>query len=94
MGVVLGQNLGQIRPNVLKKVKKQALSISFFDILHGEYPFKAKSSFVKILEWKFKAYIAGNVTFEGRLGLNFCPIWVKNGKNLIIFKNFTLISQS
>ena len=34
--VVLGQNLGQIRRNVDKKVKKQALSISFFHILHGE----------------------------------------------------------
>ena len=43
MGVVLGQNLGQIRPNVVEKVKKQALSISFFHILHGEYPLKEKS---------------------------------------------------
>ena len=42
MGVVLGQNLGQIRPNVVKKVKKQALSKSFFHILHGEYPLKEK----------------------------------------------------
>ena len=34
-GVVLGQNFGQIRPNVVKKVKKQALSKDFFNILHG-----------------------------------------------------------
>ena len=44
VGVVLGQNVGQIRPNVVKKVKKQALSTGFFHILHGEYLFKANSS--------------------------------------------------
>ena len=92
--MVLGQNLGQIRPNVVKKVKKQALSISFFHILHGEYLLKQKVVVVQILEWKFKANRARNVTFQGRLGSNFCPIWVKNGKKLIIFKNFTLVSQS
>ena len=43
-------------------------------------------------EWKFKANIARNATFEGCLGANFCLIWVKNGKKLI--KNFTLVSQS
>ena len=37
VGVVLGQYLGQIRSNVVKKVKKQALSIVFFHILNGEY---------------------------------------------------------
>ena len=40
MGVVLGQNLGQIRPNVVEKDHKQTLSISFFHILHGEYLLK------------------------------------------------------
>ena len=86
--------MGQIRPDVAKKVKKQALSISFFHILHGEYLLKQKVVVVKILEWKFKVNIARNATFEGRLGSNFCPIWVKNGKKLIIFKNITLVSQS
>ena len=38
--------------------------------------------------------ITRKVTFEGQLGPHFCPIWVKNGKKLIIFKNFTLVSQS
>ena len=37
VGVVLGQNLGQIRYNVVKKIKKQALSIGLFHILHEEY---------------------------------------------------------
>ena len=49
---------------------------------------------IQILEWKFKANVARNATFEGCLGPNFRPIWVKNGKKLIIFKNITLVSQS
>ena len=35
VGVVLGQNLGQNRPNVVKEVKKQSLSIGFLHILRG-----------------------------------------------------------
>ena len=55
--MVLGQILGQIRTIVVKKVKKQALSISFFflHILHGEYLLKQKVVDVHIPEWKFKA---------------------------------------
>ena len=64
----------------MKKVKKQALLISFFHILHEEYPLKQKAVVAQTLEWKFKANIARNTTFEGRLGPNFCPSWVKNGK--------------
>ena len=78
--MVLGQNLGQIRPNVVKKVKKQVLLISFSHILHGEYLLKQKVVVTKILEWKCKGNIARNATSEGYLGPNFCPIWVKNGK--------------
>ena len=37
MDVVLGQNLGQIRPNVMKKVKKQVISLGFVHFLLGEY---------------------------------------------------------
>ena len=33
-GVVLGQNMGQIRSSVMKKVNKLALSIYFFHIFH------------------------------------------------------------
>ena len=49
---------------------------------------------VKILEWKFKASIDRNTTFEGHVGPNFCLICFKNGKKLIIFKDFTIVSQS
>ena len=55
MGVALGQNLGQIRPNVVKKVKKWLLLIAF----------KAKNSGLQTSEWKFKENIARNITFEG-----------------------------
>ena len=40
VGLVLGQNLGQPRPNVMKKVKKQALPLGVFHILLGEYLLK------------------------------------------------------
>ena len=38
VGAILGQNLGQIRSNVVKKVKKQRLSLGFF-IFYLENPF-------------------------------------------------------
>ena len=50
VGLVLGQNLSQIRPNVVKKVKKQALPISFFHILHREYLLKQKVVVAQTLE--------------------------------------------
>ena len=58
MGVVLEQNLGQIRSNVMKKVKKQALSLGFFHILLGKYLLKQKAVVIKPPEWKFMAIIA------------------------------------
>ena len=64
----------------MKKLKKQTLSINFFHTLHGEYLLQQKAVVAQILEWIFKANIARNATFEGHLGPNFCPIWVKNGK--------------
>ena len=76
MGVVLCQNLGQFRPNVVKKVK---------NILYFTWGIPIKQKVANIVK---------NGTFEKRLGPHFCPIWVKNGKTLIIFKNFTLVSQS
>ena len=65
MGVVLEQNLGQIRPHVVKKVKKQGLSLVFLHILYGEYLLKQKVVVVKTSEWKFKVNIARNGTFGG-----------------------------
>ena len=79
--MVMGQNVGQIRPNVAKKVKKQALSISFFHILHGEYLLKQKAVVVKILEWKFEGNIARSATFERHLGPNFTQFGSKMAKN-------------
>ena len=58
-----------------------------------EYLLKQKIVVAQTPEWKFKANIARNATFEGCLGPNFCPIWDKNGKKLIIFKNFVLVSH-
>ena len=79
--MIVRQNLGQIRPNVVrKKVEKQALSICFFHISHTEYLLKQKIVVEQILEWKFKANIARNAIFEGHPGQHFCPTWVKNGK--------------
>ena len=62
-GVVLGQNLGQIMSNIVKKVKKQAISLGFFRILLGEYLLKQKVVVVKPPEWKFMAIIARNAKF-------------------------------
>ena len=66
VSVVLGQNFGQIKSNFVKKVKKQALLIDFFHILHEEYLLKQKVVVVKTPESKFKANIARNATSEGR----------------------------
>ena len=60
--MVLGQTLGQIRANVVEKLKKWALSIVFSHILHGGYLLKQKEVVVQTPEWKF---IARNATFEG-----------------------------
>ena len=54
------------RSNVVKKVKKLALSIGFSHILHGEYILKQEVVVVQTPEWKFKANIARNATFQGR----------------------------
>ena len=94
-GCGLGTKFGQIKLNVVKKVKKWVPIISrFFLYFTWGIPFKAKVVVVHKPQSKFKANIARNAKFEGHLGLNFFPIWVRNGKKLIIFKNFTLVSQS
>ena len=41
-----------------------------------------------------KANIAKNAAYEGCLQPNSCLSRVKNGKKLIIFKNFTLVGKS
>ena len=47
MGVVLGQKLGQIMSNTVKKVKKQAISLGFFHILLGDYLLKQEAVVLK-----------------------------------------------
>ena len=61
--MVLGQNLGQIMSNVVKKVKKQAILLGFFHILHGDYLLKQEAVVAKPPEWNFIAIIARNAKF-------------------------------
>ena len=66
----------------MKKVKKWVLSIGFFSYITWGIPFIGKSSgctYIQLSGNLRQIYIAKNVTFEGCLGPNFCPIWVKNG---------------
>ena len=61
--VELGQNLGQTMSIVVKKVKKQAISLGFFHTLLGDYPLKQEAVVAKPPEWKFMAIIARNAKF-------------------------------
>ena len=73
VGVVLGQNLGQIRRNVVKTWHEMGIIDSFFHILHGEYLLKQKIVVLQTYdEWKYKESIGRNVTFEG-CRANFSP---------------------
>ena len=73
LGVKFGPKLAQY----CEKIKKQELWIGLFYIWHGEYLLKSKVVVVHTTEWKFKASISGNVTFEWHLGPNFFLIRVK-----------------
>ena len=44
LGVVLGQNLGQIRPNFVKTWHEMGIIDSFFSYFTWGIPFKAKNS--------------------------------------------------
>ena len=61
--MVFWENLGQIMSNVVKKVKKQAISLGFFHILAGDYHLKQEAVVVKPPDWKFMAFIARNAKF-------------------------------
>ena len=63
LGMVLGQNLGQIMSNVVKKIKKQAILLGFSHILLGHYLLKQEAVVVKPPEWEFVAIIAKNAEF-------------------------------
>ena len=78
MDVVLGQNLGQTKLNVVKKSKETGiLSIGFFHILHGGYLLKEKVVIVQTPGWKCKVNISRNATFEGCQGQMFVKKWQK-----------------
>ena len=47
-------------PNIMKKVKKQAISLGFSHILLGDYLLKQEAVAVKPCGWKFMAIIARN----------------------------------
>ena len=54
--------------NVMKKVKKQAISLGFFHILLVDYLLKQEAVVVKPPEQRFMAIIARNVEFQGCKG--------------------------
>ena len=49
--------------NIVKKVKKQAMSLGFFIFFLEEYFLKQKLVVLKPPEWKFMATIARNAIF-------------------------------
>ena len=63
MGVILGQNLGQIMSNVVKKSKETGNIIRFFSYFTWDYLLKQEAVVVEPPEWKFMAIIARNVKF-------------------------------
>ena len=58
--MVLGQNLGQIMSNVVKKSKETGNIIRFLSYFTGDYLLKQEAVVVKPPEWKFIAIIARN----------------------------------
>ena len=56
--------MGQIMSNVVKKLKKQAISLGFFHILLGDYLSKQEAVVVKPSESKFMLIIAKNAKFQ------------------------------
>ena len=65
MGVVLGQKLGQNRSNVVKKSKETGIINRFSSYFAREYILKEEIVVLQTLEWKFKANITRNSTFQG-----------------------------
>ena len=58
--------MGQIKSNVVKKVKKQVISLGFFRTLLREYFLKQNVVAVKPPEWKNMGIIARNAKFKKR----------------------------
>ena len=78
-----GKNLGHIRSIVVKKSKETGISNKFFLYFTWgvEYLLKQKVVVVQTPEWKFKANIARNTTFEGLWGKIFPRFGWKMAKN-------------
>ena len=57
------ENVGQIMPNVVKKLMKQAISLGFFQILLVDNLLKQEAVVVKQPDWKFMAIMARNAKF-------------------------------
>ena len=54
--------------NVVKKVKKQAISLGFFHTLLGDYLLKQEAVVVKPPEWKFMSIRGSNTKLPGCQG--------------------------
>ena len=63
--MVLGQNLGKVMSNVVKKAKKQVISLVFFSYFTWDYLLKQEAVVVKPPEWKSMAIIAKNTKYLG-----------------------------
>ena len=78
-------------PNI-SNWKPVVLSLGFFHILLREYHLKQKVAVIKPPEWKFMAMLARDAKFKGSQII--VRFWSKMKKKMVIFNNFTLISQS
>ena len=63
--MVLGQNLGKIMSNVVKKSKETGNIIRFFSYFTWNNLLKQEAVVVKPSEWKFMAIIAKNSKLQG-----------------------------
>ena len=62
--MVLGANFGPNKIQCCEKTKKLALPMGFFCLLYEEYILKQEAVVTEIPDWKLKAKIARNTTFE------------------------------
>ena len=75
----LGQNLGQIGFNVVKKKTKKRYFNGFFSYFAWGIHLQLRSMVIEIAEWKLKAiFIARNTIFDGSLDKLFAHFCVKN----------------
>ena len=62
---------------VVKKVKKQAISLGFFRILLGYYLLKQEAVVAKPPEWKFMAIVARNADVRAKFLPDLGQKWQK-----------------